>query len=74
VRLLREGLQVKRAFYVVANVEPYRERQVLVLDDTAEPDAGWIRSGWVSEIVAPAALVPVTPELIERFKAERGAR
>lgn len=47
---------MKRAFYVVANVEPYQEHQVLVLDDAVEHDAGWVRSGWVVEIR------PIEPE------------
>jgi hypothetical protein len=49
---------VKRAFYVVANVEPYQEYQVLVLDDAVEPDAGWVRSGWVTEIRPVEAVQP----------------
>lgn len=41
---------MERAYYVVANVEPYREHQVVLLDDEREPDAGWVRSGWLQPI------------------------
>lgn len=52
---------MERAYWATASVGPYREFQVVVFDDAREPDAGWIRTGWFREIVAPPVL-DVRPE------------
>lgn len=52
-----------KAYYAITDVGPFRERQVVVLDD----QDGWVRTGYLCELVNPAPgrpydiLLPVVP-------------
>jgi len=59
---------VERAYWATTSVGPFREFQVVVLDDEREPDAGWIRTGWLREIPRPA--IRVTTALLDQWAAE----
>jgi hypothetical protein len=40
-----------KAYYAITNVGPYKERQVVVLDDAD----GWTRTGYLRELIDPWA-------------------
>jgi hypothetical protein len=63
---------VERAFWATANVGPYREFQVVVLDDAKPDDLGWINSGWLREIVAPAPRPRERPAWTTHTRRRRG--
>lgn len=53
---------MERAYWATTSHGPFMEGQVVVLDDAIEPDAGWIRAGWLREITCPPRLVILSEE------------
>lgn len=46
---------MERAYYATTAVGPYREHQVVILDETD----GWTRTGWLMPLQDPFPMIPI---------------